>query len=180
VKNYTEEELIKQCLKSKARAQRMLYDRHSSMVYAVCYRYAKNQQDAQDLLQETFINVFNHLKKFSGEGSFEGWIRKIAVNCAIRHYKKNAQRVDNSDIERSPDAQTYTDVIDDLSAEELIKTINSLPDGYRIVFNMYAIEGYSHKEIGEHLGITESSSRSQLTRARKVLMEMVAIPQHQG
>ena len=151
----------------------MLYEKHASMVYTVCYRYAKNAEDANDLLQETFINVFTNLEKYSGSGSFEGWVRRIAVNCSIRAYQKNERRIDDGDIDYSPDAQTYADAIDHLSAEEIMHEINQLPDGYRIVFNMYAIEGYSHKEIAEHLNISESSSRSQLARARVALMEKV-------
>ena len=173
MKKYSDKELIRRCLKNKSDAQRMLYEKHSSMVYTVCYRYAKNAEDANDLLQETFINVFSNLEKFSGSGSFEGWVRRIAVNCAIRHYQKSERRIDDGDIDYSPDAQTYADAIDHLSAEEIMHEINQLPDGYRIVFNMYAIEGYSHKEIAEHLNISESSSRSQLTRARVALMEKV-------
>lgn len=153
----------------------MLYDTYASLVYTVCFRYSKNVEDAQDMLQETFINVFGNLDRFEGNGSFEGWIRKIAVNCAIRQYHKSAKRIDTGDIEHQPDAESYSDVMDTLGAEEIMKVINKLPDGYRMVFNMYAIEGYSHKEISEAIGITESASRSQLTRARKQLMEMTAI-----
>lgn len=182
MKEYSEQELIKRCLKGKPDAQRVVYEKHSGLVYAICYRYSKNAEDASDLLQETFINVFTHLKNFKSEGSFEGWIRRIAVNCAIRHYQKSAKRIDTGDIEMTYDATTYSDAIDDLSAKELIKVINQLPDGYRMVFNMYAIEGYSHKEIGEALGISENASRSQLSRARKLLVDMVGIPlkQEQG
>lgn len=177
MKKNSDKELIRRCLKNKPDAQRMLYDKHASMVYSVCFRYAKNAEDANDLLQETFINVFTNLSKYEGSGSFEGWIRRIAVNCSIRHYQKTERRIDNGDIEYSPDAQTYANAIDHLSAEEILKLINQLPDGYRIVFNMYAIEGYSHKEIAEHLNITESASRSQLTRARVALMEKVGAQQ---
>lgn len=173
MKNYSDEELIRRCLKNKSDAQRMLYDKHASMVYTVCYRYAKNAEDANDLLQDTFINVFSNLDKFSGSGSFEGWVRRIAVNCSIRQYQKNERRIDKGDIEYSPDAETYADAIDHLSAEEIMRVINQLPDGYRIVFNMYAIEGFSHKEIAEHLTISESSSRSQLARARMALVEKI-------
>lgn len=173
MKEYSDKELIRKCLKNKSDAQRMLYEKHSSMVYTVCFRYAKNADDANDLLQETFINVFTNLKKFTGSGSFEGWIRRIAVNCAIRQYHKNEKRPDDGDIEFSPDAKTYSDAIDSLSAQEIMGYINELPDGYRIVFNMYAIEGYSHKEIAAELNISESASRSQLARARGVLMEKV-------
>ncbi|MCR9173443.1 MAG: sigma-70 family RNA polymerase sigma factor [bacterium] len=180
MKKYSDKELIRRCLKNKADAQRMLYEKHSSMVYTVCYRYAKNAEDANDLLQETFIKVFSNLEKFSGSGSFEGWVRRIAVNSAIRHYQNSQRRIDDGDMEYSPDAETYADAIDHLSAEEIMHQINRLPDGYRIVFNMYAIEGYSHKEIAEHLNISESASRSQLTRARAALMEMVGALQKVG
>lgn len=173
MKKYSDKELIRRCLKNKSDAQRMLYEKHSSMVYTVCYRYAKNSEDARDLLQETFINVFTNLKKFNGTGSFEGWVRRIAVNCAIRHYQKTEKRIDDGDIDYSPDAQTYANAIDHLSAKEIMHQINQLPDGYRMVFNMYAIEGYSHKEIAEQLNISESSSRSQLARARVALIEKV-------
>lgn len=179
MKELSDKELIKRCLKGKADAQRLLYDKYSGVVYAICFRYAKNQEDAKDLLQETFINVFNSLKSFKGAGSFEGWIKRIAVNCAIRHYKKNAKRIDSGDPELSPEAETYTSILDELSAQELLQVINGLPDGYRMVFNLYAIEGYSHKEISKELGITESASRSQLTRARKILMELVGNPVNQ-
>jgi len=154
----------------------MLYDKHSSMVYAICFRYSKNAEDAYDILQESFINVFKYLKNYKSEGSFEGWIRKISVNCAIRHYHTTMKRIDTGDLEVNTDLSGYSNVIDALNAQELLEMINKLPDGYRIVFNMYAIEGYSHKEIGEQLGISESSSRSQLTRARKVLIEMLEVP----
>lgn len=176
MKKYSEKELIRRCLKGKPDAQRMLYEQHSSLVYAICFRYSKNSEDANDLLQETFINVFTHLKNYKSDGSFEGWTRKIAVNCAIRQYHKNLKRIDNGDLENTIDQSDYSDVVDELSAQELMSIINKLPDGYRLVFNMYAIEGYSHKEIGEELGISESSSRSQLSRARKMLMEMVDFP----
>lgn len=149
MKEYSEKELIRRCLKGKPDAQRMLYEKHSGLVYAICFRYSKNAEDANDLLQETFINVFTHLKNFKSDGSFGGWIRKIAVNCAIRHYHKNLKRIDDCDLENIIDQSEYWDVIDDLGAQELMNIINKLPDGYRLVFNMYAIEGYNHKEIGE-------------------------------
>jgi RNA polymerase sigma-70 factor (ECF subfamily) len=176
VKDYSEKELIKRCIKGKPDAQRMVYDKYAGLVYSICYRYAKNAEDAKDLLQETFINVFQHLKGFKAEGSFEGWIRRIAVNCSVRHYQISVKRIDDGDIESSVDPSTYSDVIDELSAEELMKIINQLPDGYRMVFNMYAIEGYSHNEIGEILGISPSASRSQLSRARQLLVEQIGSP----
>lgn len=168
-----EKDLIKQCLKGKASAQRTLYDKYSGKLYAVCYRYAKNSEDAKDILQEAFINVFNNLEKYKGEGSFEGWMRRIAVNCAIRHYEKAVRKLDNRDIDSQPEHGHSDNILSNISAQEIVNIINGLPDGYRVVFNMYAIEGYNHKEIGEALGISESSSRSQLTRARKMLMKLI-------
>lgn len=161
--------MIELCLKGKARAQHALYQRFSGKMYGVCYRYAKNAEDAKDILQEAFIRVFNHLKDFKHDGSFEGWIRRITVNCAIRHYEKNLRKLDSDDWEQHPEASVGESVLDELSAEEIVKVINTLPDGYRIVFNMYAIEGFSHKEIAQQLNIGESASRSQLTRARSQL-----------
>lgn len=173
MKAYSEQELISRCKEGKSDAQRMLYDKYSGLVYSICYRYAKNKEDARDLLQEAFISVFKHLENFKGDGSFEGWIRRIAVNGAINFYRQTVRRTDTGDMEYAPELGQYAEVMDNLGAEDLMKIINRLPDGYRVVFNLFAIEGYSHKEIGEQLDITESSSRSQLTRARQMLMTIV-------
>jgi RNA polymerase sigma factor (sigma-70 family) len=167
----SDKRLIAQCLKGKARYQRMLYDKYSCKVYPVCYRYAKNEEDAKDILQETFIRVFNKLDTFQDKGSFEGWIRKIAVNTSIRHYQNSLRKLDDRDIEYAPELTADENILSELNAEDILKKISELPTGYRVVFNMYAIEGYSHKEIAAELGISEGSSRSQLTRARKCLIE---------
>lgn len=166
-----EKRVIKQCIKGNKRFQRILYEKYSPRMYPVCYRYAKNTNDAQDILQETFITVFSKLDQFNNQGSFEGWIRKITVRCAIRHYQKNSKRTDNADIKHAEEQKINATILDEISAKEIIELIAELPDGYRIVFNLYSIEGYSHKEISETLGITESASRSQLTRARKLLIQ---------
>lgn len=171
--NRSDKDLIKLCLNGKVRAQHALYSRFSPKMYAVCYRYAKNAEDAKDILQESFIRVFNHLGDFNHTGSLEGWIRRITVNCAIRHYEKNLRKLDKDDWEHYPEASVSESVLDQLSAEEIVKVINTLPDGYRIVFNLYAIEGYSHKEIAEQLNIGESASRSQLARARAQLVGLL-------
>ena len=167
----SDKRLIAQCLKGKARYQKMLYDKYSCKVYPVCYRYAKNEEDAKDILQETFIRVFNKLDTFQDKGSFEGWIRKIAVNTSIRHYQNSLRKLDDRDIEYAPEVTSDDNILSELNAEDILKKISELPTGYRVVFNMYAIEGYSHKEIAQKLGISEGSSRSQLTRARKCLIE---------
>ncbi len=167
----SDKRLIEQCLKGKARYQKMLYDKYACKVYPVCYRYSKNEEDAKDILQETFIRVYNKLDTFQYKGSFEGWIRKIAVNTSIRHYQNALRKIDDRDIEYAPEMTTDENILSDLNAEDILKKISELPTGYRVVFNMYAIEGYSHKEIAQKLGITEGSSRSQLTRGRKCLIE---------
>ena len=179
VLKYSEKDLIKQCIKGKARYQRDLYDRFAGKMYAVCYRYAKNKEDAKDILQETFIKVFANLKSFKGEGSFEGWIRRIAVTTSIRHYENSIRKIDTRDIELVQEGSVQETILSEISAQEISSVISNLPDGYRMVFNMYAIEGYSHKEIGKELGITESSSRSQLTRARKMLIGLLTNPEKQ-
>lgn len=142
-------------------------------MYAVCLRYARTQADAADILQEGFVKVFTKLDQFQFQGSFEGWVRRIMVNTALRHYQR--QRFDNefSGLERLPDAPVDADAIATLSENELMAVIAKLPEGYRIVFNMVAIEGYSHAEVAEMLGIQESTSRSQLTKARRWLCEQV-------
>lgn len=165
--------LIEKCKKGKARYQKVLYDRYSCKVYPICYRYAKNEEDAKDILQETFIRVFNKLETFQDKGSFEGWIKRIAVNVAIRHYQNTVKKIDQHDIEKVQEISSQESILSELNAEDILKKISELPNGYRLVFNMYALEGYSHKEIAEKLGISEGSSRSQLTRARQALMEML-------
>lgn len=167
----SDKRLIEQCRKGKARYQRMLYDRYACKIYPVCYRYAKNEEDAKDILQETFIRVYNKLDTFQDKGSFEGWIRRIAVNTSIRHYENSLRKIDNRDIEHAPEVTAHENILDELNAEDILKKISELPTGYRVVFNMFAIEGYSHKEIAQELGISEGSSRSQLTRARQCLIK---------
>lgn len=165
--------LIEQCKKGKARYQKLLYDKFACKVYPVCYRYAKNKEDANDILQETFMRVFDKLDTFQDKGSFEGWIRKIAVNTSIRHYQNSLRKIDQYDSEYVPELSSDETILSEMNAEDILKKISQLPTGFRVVFNMYAIEGYSHKEIGEQLGISESSSRSQLARARQSLMQAI-------
>ena len=165
--------LIEQCKKGKARYQKLLYDKFACKIYPVCYRYAKNEEDAKDILQETFIRVYSKLETFQNKGSFEGWIRKIAVNTSIRHYQQSLRKIDQHDIERAPDLVSDETILSEMNAADILKKISELPTGYRVVFNLYAIEGYSHKEIAQELGISEGSSRSQLTRARQSLIQAI-------
>ena len=145
--------LIEQCKKGKARYQKLLYDKFACKVYPVCYRYAKNEDDAKDILQETFIRVYSKLDTYQGKGSFEGWVRKIAVNTSIRHYQNSVRKIDQHDIESAPELAVEESILSEMNAADILQKISELPTGYRLVFNLYAIEGYSHKEIAKELGI---------------------------
>lgn len=170
----TDEELITACLSGDPVAQRKLYDRFSRKMMGVCMRYAGDYEEAQDVLQDGFIKVFERLKTYNGNGSFEGWVRRIFVNTALDSYRRNKQSRQMQDIDEAGYAiSSSDDVISDLSAADLMNILQRLPAGYRMVFNMYVIEGYSHKEIGEQLNITESTSKSQFSRARAYLINIL-------
>jgi RNA polymerase sigma factor (sigma-70 family) len=151
----------------------MLYERYASKMYAVCLRYARSTADAADILQEGFIKVFMSLNTFKFEGSFEGWIRKTMVRTALRKYQRIRNDMEESGFEFMPDYSVDSEAISQLSEEELLKIISKLPEGYKNVFNLVAIEGYSHKEAAELLDIQEGTSRSQLTKARQKLVEAI-------
>lgn len=168
-KTYDETELINGCRRQERRFQEALYKLYASKMYAVCLRYADNSHYAEDILQEGFIKVFNNISKFREEGSFEGWIRRIMVNTAIEFIRKTAAYAKELVIEKVWNIKDDFDVIDKLCADDLMKIIQSLPAGYRTVFNLYAIEGYTHKDISVMLGISEGTSKSQLARARYLL-----------
>ena len=171
--NITENDLINGCLAGDRRMQELLYQRFSPKMYAVCLRYASNADDAQDLLQEGFIKVFRNLAKFRKEGSFEGWIRRVFVNTAIEHYRKKVNLNSIGDREEQTIADTSLNILDQLGEQDIIQLVQELAPGYRSVFNMYVIEGYSHKEIGEIMGISEGTSKSQLARAKAILQKKV-------
>jgi RNA polymerase sigma factor (sigma-70 family) len=164
----TETQLISNCIRGEAAAQRLLYEKYSGKLYGVCLRYAKDNAEAQDMLQEAFIRIFKYLPDFGQKGSFEGWMRRIVVNVALRYIQVAFSRYEIP-IEALPDTSIEAAILPQLNSEELLKLVRKLPDGYRIVFNMYAIEGYSHAEIATFLKIDESTSRSQLTKARRLL-----------
>jgi RNA polymerase sigma-70 factor (ECF subfamily) len=153
--------------------QELLYQRFSPKMYAVCLRYASNGDDAQDLLQEGFIKVYRNLAKFRKEGSFEGWMRRVFVNTAIEHYRKKVNLNSIGDREEQTIADSGLNVLDQLGEQDIIQLVQELAPGYRSVFNMYVIEGYSHKEIGEIMGISEGTSKSQLARAKAILQKKV-------
>lgn len=167
-------DLIEACKRSERSAQRRLYDFLSPKMFPLCLRYMGDRDSAEDILQEGFVTLFTKLDSFTGEGSFEGWARKIFVNTALMALRKNDILKQTEDVEEaryiSSDAPT---AMEDIGYRELMKIIEELPPGFRTVFNMYVIEGYSHKEIGEALGISEVTSRSQLQRARTLLQSKI-------
>lgn len=144
-------------------------------MYAVCLRYARTPADAADMLQEGFIKVFTKLDQYHFQGSFEGWIRRIMVNTALRTYQKQRFDMEHSGFEVMPDQAVEPDALSKLSEAELMSLIGKLPDGYRVIFNLVAIEGYSHAEVAGVLGIQESTSRSQLTKARRWLCDQMEV-----
>lgn len=165
--------LIERCKSNNREAQYKLYSLLSGKMFAVCMRYAKNREEAEDLLQDGFVKVFNNIDKFRNEGSFEGWVRRIIVNTAIEEYRKSSKMYPMTNVEDSHIELFWEESSKDLELEDLLKLINSLSIGYRTVFNLYVIEGYAHKEIAKMLNITEGTSKSQLARARYLLIEMV-------
>ncbi|HMX38799.1 MAG TPA: RNA polymerase sigma factor [Saprospiraceae bacterium] len=168
-----EEALIRECLRGSLQSQKHLYERYASKMYAVCLRYARTPADAADILQEGFVKVFTKLEQFNFQGSFEGWVRRIMVNTALRTYQRQRFDYEQTGYERLPDAPVDAVALSALSEQELLALIAQLPDGYKVVFNLVAVEGYSHAEVAEMLKIQESTSRSQLTKARRWLAEQL-------
>lgn len=168
-------EIIKGCLEGNRRDQELLYRRHAAKLYAVCLQYSGNDDEAKDILQEGFMKIFENLHSYKFEGSFEGWMRRITVNTALEKFRSrnNLYKVEDidqiSDTESEPDVEEY----DGLEASDLLDIIRELPPKYRMVFNLYAIEGYSHKEISKMVNISEGTSKSNLSRARLILQRRV-------
>ena len=169
-----EEDLIQGCLRRERVAQQHLFDRYSSKMLGVCYRYVKNPMDSEDILVTGFTKIFERIDQFKGEGSFEGWIRRIMVNESLTHLRKSRTMYIETDLEQADREPNYENLGDHLEAEDLMNLIQQLPAGYQVVFNMYAIDGYSHKEIADHLGISENTSKSQLSRERTFLQKLLA------
>lgn len=165
----TEKELVLKCLAGQTAAQKQMYSRYASTLYAICMRYAKNTENAKDLLQEAFIKVFDGLKYFRFEGSFEGWAKRVTVNTCLDYNKKLKAEPFNEELEEHVQIGEGEKITQQLQMNDLIALLQKLPVGYRTVFNLYAIEGYSHNEIAEAMGITESTSKTQLFKARKML-----------
>jgi RNA polymerase sigma factor (sigma-70 family) len=168
-----EEDLIKGCLKGDRAAQKELYNLYSPRMFALCMRYTKDTMQAQDVMVTAFMKVFEKLSQFKSEGSFEGWIRRIMVNESLTFLRRQRSMYIETDLEVADREPDYQGLADHLEAEDLLRIISELPAGYRVVFNMYAIDGYSHKEIAEQLGISENTSKSQLSRARTYLQKVL-------
>jgi len=153
--------------------QEELYKRFSSRMYAVCLRYTSNAEEAQDILQEGFIKIFKKLDSFRSEGSFEGWVRRVFVNTAIEHFRRKRYLTPVTEKEENTIEGKSVSALDSLAEKDIMALIQELSPGYRTVFNLYVVEGYTHKEIGDMLGISEGTSKSQLSRAKVILQEMV-------
>jgi RNA polymerase sigma factor (sigma-70 family) len=177
---YSIEQLVDGCRRGERKAQELLYRKLAAPMFNVCLRYASSDFEAEDMMQTGFIKVFKNISNFRGEGSFEGWIRRIMVNTAIEIYRKNLRMLKTTDITEIFDHEQQLFDMDSLETEDLMKLIQQLPDGYRIVFNMYAIEGYSHQEIANTLQISEGASKSQLSRARAWLRNKLIITEGGG
>jgi len=168
-KIWTDKELIDACLRGNPLAQKSLYDTYSSKLYGICLRYSGKEEEAQDILQDSFIKIFTKLNTYLYTGSFEGWLKRIVTNTAIEYFRRKVDLEKVDEITFNP----YLSVDSDksLEVEELLKMIQELPEGYRMIFNMYAIDGYTHGEIAKKLNISEGTSKSQLSRARAHLQK---------
>lgn len=168
----TEEDLIEACLQKDRRAQKVLYDRYSPVMYGVCKRYVKSPEDAEDVLVEAFYKVLTNLHQYKGSGSFEGWIRRIVVNESLMFLRKRHNFRLTLEISEV-DQPTTTNVINRMAAEDILGLLSKLPTGYRTVFNLYVLEGYKHREIADMLGISINTSKSQLILAKKKMQDML-------
>jgi len=165
-----DEDIIKQCIEGNRTAQEKLYNFYAPKMKGICVRYARSVVEAEDIFQDGFVKIFTNLKKYRNQGSFDGWVRRIIVNTAIDAYKANISMKNNVPYEELPETEnTSIDIDDTLDEQELLNIVSKLPDGYRVVFNLYAIEGYSHKEIADMLNISEGTSKSQLSKARRTI-----------
>lgn len=172
-KSVKEEQLIKECKKGKSAAQREVYDKYSSLMLSVCFRYVKDRMEAEHVMVGGMVKVFKNVHQFKEEGSFEGWIRRIMVNESLMYLRKNKNMALNMDIDSVKEEPNYEAIAESVGTDELMAMIMELPVGYRTVFNLYAIEGYKHDEIAEMLGISSGTSKSQLNRARKQLQKQL-------
>ncbi len=170
----TEQELIRGCKKGDRQAQELLYRRYSPRLYGVCLRYASSKEEAEDFLQEGFMKIYRNLYKYQPTGSFSAWLYRLMVNVALEKIRQNQKRKNQLSIdEMVNDPEIPEDIFSGFGVRTIVKMVQQLPEGYRVVFNLYVIEGYSHKEIASMLDITESTSKSQLSRAKATLRKLL-------
>ena len=165
--------IVEECVSGNVRAQETLYQMLAPKMFGVCLRYSKDRTEAEDNLQEGFIRVFSYIKNFRHEGSLEGWVRKIMVNVSLEKFRKQNVMYPVEDVSLFDSRVETNDIIEKLSADDLIKVIQELPPRYRMVFNLYVVEGLNHKEIAEEMNISEGTSKSNLARARDILKKKV-------
>jgi RNA polymerase sigma factor (sigma-70 family) len=168
-----ETDLIQGCVRRDTIAQHTLFEKYAGILMTICRRYAGDQHEAEDMLQEAFISIFSHINQFKSAGSFEGWLRRITVNAAINILQRRKIKIVGITNDQHELISQDFSVLSDLNAEDLLKLISQLPDGYRVIFNLYAIEGYSHDEIAGMLKIKTATSRSQLSKARAILKDKI-------
>ena len=165
--------LVRDCISGKREAQKRLYQHFQKKMFGVCLRYAKDHTEAEDILQDGFIRVFNHLHQFKNKGSLEGWIKKIMINTALERFRKKEVLYISNEVEEYEEQFNYEDTIGEISSQDLMKLIRELTPQYRTVFSLFAIEGYTHQEISKMLKISVGTSKSNLSRARIILQEEV-------
>jgi RNA polymerase sigma factor (sigma-70 family) len=167
----SEQQIIEGCARHERKAQKVLYEKYSRLLMGVCMRYASNKAEAEDILQDSFLKIFFRIGEYSGTGSFAGWLRKVVANTAITHYHVNLKYRYYVEIEEYVSVESGVAGFDEdfFTSEELFTVLGELPRGYRMIFNLYAVEGYKHKEIAEMMGIDTNTSKSQYSRARAVI-----------
>ena len=179
VKFISEASLIEECLRKNEHAEKELYNKYAGKMYAICHRYSTNYQSAEDMLQNSFIRIFDNLKTFKGNGSFEGWMKRIVINTALESFrKKKIETVSLDNDEYDFDLPSEENQLSAFSVKEIIAMIKMVPAGYREVLNLFAIDGYSHKEIAEMMHITETNSRLRLNRARTMIKKIMILKKY--
>lgn len=174
------ENIIEGCKAGKNSSKELLYKLYSGKMWSICLRYAKDYDEAKDVLQDGFMKIFEKIHQYEGRGHFEGWMRRVIVNTALAEYRKQRHLTLESTYPLASDETTFEHIESDMNTEELMKLIKDLPPQYKLVFNLYAIEGYAHKEIAEMLNITEGTSKSNLSRARDILQKKLELINNAG
>lgn len=171
--NKNDEKLLKECLKGSRSFQEALYRKYARTMYGICLSYANDTDSAQDILQDGFVKIFRKIKSYDGQGSFEGWMRRIITNTAIDHFRKDRKLNNYIEYSDSKYVAESSNIYQKLNLDQILKYIRKLPEGARIIFDLFAVEGYSHKEIAMKLNISEGTSKSQYNRARNLLQKMI-------